>query len=138
MARIQGRGMGKRILRWIPAAILMILIFIASAMPGNEIPKFGTIDLIVKKGGHMTGYALLAIACFLALYYDNKNVARSTILSLCITIIYAALDEYHQSFTPGRTPSVMDVGIDAAGAILGIVIIVFITGRRSRSKESMA
>jgi VanZ family protein len=105
---------------------MMVLIFIASGTPGDEVPDFGTIDLIVKKGGHMTGYALLAIACFFAAYGDFKNVTRSAVLSLCISIVYAASDEFHQSFTPDRFPSVIDVGIDTAGAIIGIGIAVFV------------
>ena len=105
---------------------MMILIFIASAMPGSEVPEFGTIDLLIKKGGHMIGYALLAIACFLAAYGNTKNVIRSVVLSLCLAIVYAASDEYHQSFTPGRSPSVTDVGIDAAGAVIGVGITALI------------
>jgi len=122
--------MEKRILRWIPAVIMMVLIFIASGTPGDEVPEFGKIDLIVKKGGHMTGYALLAIACFFAAYGDFKNVTRSAILSLCISIVYAASDEFHQSFTPDRFPSVIDVGIDTAGAIIGVGIAAFVANKR--------
>ena len=125
--------MGKRILRWIPAVVIMALIFIASSTPGDEVPEFGAIDLIVKKGGHMTGYALLAIACFLAAYGDTKKMTRSAIISLCISIVYAASDEYHQSFTPDRFPSITDVGIDTAGAIVGICIAVFIAKLRLRN-----
>jgi len=121
------KGMVRRIVRWIPAVIMMALIFIASGTPGDEVPEFGTFDLIVKKGGHMTGYALLAIACFLAAYGDTKNMARCAVISLCISIVYAASDEYHQSFTPDRSPSVIDVGIDTAGAIIGASIAAFIT-----------
>jgi len=109
---------------------MMVLIFIASGTPGDEVPEFGTFDLIVKKGGHMTGYALLAIACFLAAYGDTKNMVRCAIISLCISIVYAASDEYHQSFTPDRFPSVIDVGIDTAGAIIGAGMAAFITRRR--------
>jgi VanZ family protein len=122
--------MKKRILMWLPSVIMMVLIFVASATPGDEVPEFGSIDLLIKKGGHMTGYALLAAACFLAVYVDTKNVKRSAILSLCLAIVYAAADEYHQSFIPGRSPSVMDVGIDTAGAIVGLAIVVFITRLR--------
>lgn len=128
--------MAKRILRWLPAVILMALIFIASAMPGSDLPKFGTMDLIIKKGGHMTGYALLAMACFLAAYGDTKNVARSAVISLCLAIVYAASDEYHQSFTPGRSPSIMDVGIDAAGAIIGAGVAAVTRMVRSDSQRS--
>jgi VanZ family protein len=124
--------MKRSVLRWLPAITMMVLIFIASAMPGNEVPGFGAIDFIVKKGGHMTGYALLAAACFLAAYGGNKNVVRSAILSLCLSIAYAASDEYHQSFTPGRSPSIIDVCIDAAGAVIGVGIAAFIVKRRGK------
>ena len=110
---------------------MMALIFIASATPGSDMPKFETGDLIVKKGGHVVGYALLAMACFLAVYGETaKKTARSVVLSLCISIVYAALDEYHQSFTPGRNPSVIDVGIDAFGAAIGVSIAAFIARLR--------
>ena len=79
----------------------------------------------------MTGYALLAIFCFLAAYGENKNIVRSVTLSLLLATAYAVLDEYHQSFTPDRSPAVMDVGIDATGAIIGVVIAVVITRFRS-------
>jgi VanZ family protein len=41
-----------------------------------------------------------------------------------IAILYAATDEFHQSFTPGRTPRVTDVMIDAAGAAMGMVVAI--------------
>ena len=123
--------MTKRILRWLPVAIMMVLIFIASSTPGNELPTFGNIDLFVKKGGHLIGYALLAMACFMAVYNDTKSVTRSAVISLGLSIVYAALDEYHQSFRPDRHPSIIDVGIDAAGAIIGVCIAAFITKVRS-------
>jgi len=126
----KGCSVKRPILRWLPAVTIMILIFIASSMPASEVPRFEGIDLIVKKGGHVIGYALLATACFLAAYGGNKSVARSALLSLCLSIAYAASDEYHQSFTPGRSPSVMDVGIDTIGAIIGVCITTFIVKRR--------
>ena len=129
--------MGKMILRWLPAVTMMVLIFIASSMPGDEVPEFGTIDLIIKKGGHLIGYALLAAACFMAAYGGNKNAIRSVVISLCIAVVYAASDEYHQTFTPGRSPSVVDVGIDTAGAIIGNGIASFIIKFINRPKQKM-
>jgi VanZ family protein len=38
-----------------------------------------------------------------------------------LCILYAITDEYHQSFVPGRSPRGMDVGIDALGAVLGLL-----------------
>ncbi|WP_350340482.1 VanZ family protein [Paenibacillus hexagrammi] len=44
-------------------------------------------------------------------------------------LIWAVLDEFHQSFVPGRTPSVTDICVDYAGtvafALLHIIYSVF-------------
>lgn len=130
--------MKRKMLRWSPAVIMMILIFIASGTPGDEMPVFGAIDFIVKKGGHMIGYAMLAVACYLAAYRTNRNRVRSSVLSLCLAVTYAASDEYHQSFIPGRSAQVMDVGIDSVGAIAGITLMNFEIKRRSYGKEVAA
>ena len=129
--------MNKRILRWLPAVTMMILIFIASGTPGDEVPTFEGIDFIIKKGGHMIGYAMLAIACYLAAYGANRNRVRSSVLSLCLAVTYAASDEYHQSFIPGRSATVMDVGIDSAGAIAGVILMNFMIRRRLCGKEAV-
>ena len=36
---------------------------------------------------------------------------------------FAGLDEYHQSFVSGRSPSVRDVCIDSSGALIGIILV---------------
>jgi VanZ family protein len=105
--------------RWGPALVMMILIFTASGTPGNDLPQFGVWDFLVKKGGHMIGYALLG-AAFLRGLANKKSINKGTlILAIILSALYAASDEFHQSFTPGRTPSVSDVGIDTFGATLG-------------------
>jgi len=115
---------------WGPAVIIMAIIFAASATPGSEMPKFGILDLLIKKGGHMLGYALLATAFFRALR-RGKSVSRfQFILSLSLTVLYAISDEWHQSFTPGRTPSFQDVCIDAAGGFIGLALWYWIRARR--------
>ena len=47
-------------------------------------------------------------------------------MTIVIGILYAASDEFHQSFSPGRTPKVTDVYIDTLGVILGILLVLFI------------
>jgi hypothetical protein len=105
--------------RWGPAILVMAVIFIASSTPGNDIPGFGAWDLIVKKGGHMTGYALLAICYMHALAYSKSINRLVLIMAILLAGLYAATDEFHQALTPGRTPSMRDVGIDALGAVIG-------------------
>jgi VanZ family protein len=115
--------------RWGPAVLVMILIFIASATPSSDLPAFGLWDVIVKKGGHMFGYALLA-AAFIHGLNNRANMRRSQfIFAMCLAIAYAASDEWHQRFTPGRTSSVLDVFIDSTGAFLGLTLWCFARSR---------
>ena len=105
--------------RWGPALVMMILIFTASGTPGNDLPQFGAWDFFAKKGGHMIGYAMLSAAWLRGLA-NNKSIHKATlIMAIVLSTLYASSDEFHQSFTPGRTPSVSDVGIDTFGATLG-------------------
>lgn len=108
--------------RWGPAVLVMMLIFIASAMPASDLPDFGVIDTFAKKGGHMFGYALLAAAFFHALNGGRKLTGLQLVLSVCLAVMYAAGDEFHQSFTPGRSPSPVDVAIDAFGSLAGLAV----------------
>jgi VanZ family protein len=115
-------GMKEWIWRWGPAVLFMIIIFSASATPGSDLPEFGVWDLLVKKGGHMLGYAILAAAYFHGLN-NGRNLTRSQYAAAVgLTVLYAATDEFHQRFTPGRSPSVYDVLIDAVGAGLGLAL----------------
>lgn len=45
---------------------------------------------------------------------------------------YAASDEFHQIFVPGRTPKVTDVMLDSAGVLLGLGIMLLRQKRMSR------
>jgi VanZ family protein len=108
--------------RWGPAILVMALIFLASATAGSDLPKFGIWDLVTKKGGHMFGYALLAIAYFHGLNAGKTMTRTHFIAALVLSMFYAMSDEWHQRFTPGRTPSVQDVVIDTIGAGIGLAI----------------
>lgn len=97
---------------------MMLVIFGFSSIPSTEMPRFGLADFLVKKGGHATGYALLALANMHALSWERKRWPIAWLLA----VLYSATDEFHQSFVPGRHPALMDVGIDAFGAAIGLLI----------------
>lgn len=63
------------------------------------------------------GYLLLGRAYLHGLGSGRK--AAWLALGLCI--LYAASDEFHQSFVPGRGPRVMDIGIDTLGSLVGLL-----------------
>jgi VanZ family protein len=107
----------KQLLRWLPALLVMGAIFGFSSVPGNEMPNFGPSDLFVKKGGHMLGYGILALAYWFGLRFNK----RLWWLALLLALGYAASDEFHQSFVAGRHPSWVDVlGFDGGGAVIAL------------------
>jgi VanZ family protein len=106
--------------RWGPALGLMGAIFVFSSLPAAAIPSWeGDLELIVKKGGHMVGYGLLAIAFHRGIGGPSP---RGWILAWTFTILYGVSDELHQGFVPGRMSSMLDVGIDGLGGLVGLTI----------------
>jgi VanZ family protein len=105
-------------IRWIPALVIMALIFLFSSIPAGTMPVFAGIwDLLIKKGGHILAYGALAIAIRFGL---RDRVNRLDGFAWVLAVLYASTDEFHQSFVPGRGATLIDVGIDALGAWLGL------------------
>ncbi|MEP0804022.1 MAG: VanZ family protein [Chloroflexota bacterium] len=103
--------------RWLPALLVMLVIFVFSAQPSESLPDFNRLDRLVKKGGHMLGYGLLAASYWRGLGWDGRRRR----LAWLFAVLYAATDEFHQSFVPGRNASLWDVLVfDNAGALLGL------------------
>ncbi len=116
--------------RWLPALAIMAVIFYASSTPSRELPQFGVWDFLVKKGGHLGGYALLGAAYAFALQRGPRPTWREVGVAVVLALLYAISDESHQSFTPGRTPSSVDVAIDMAGALTGASLYKRLIDRR--------
>ena len=55
--------------------------------------------------------------------------------ALLAAAVYAASDEIHQAFVPGRGPAVTDVLLDSAGALCGILIVCLIVRAVCRRKK---
>lgn len=120
--------------RWGPAFVMMTVIFVASSIPREELPAFGLWDLIIKKGGHMVGYGLLAVAYLHALTNGQRANRAQVGWSILLAGLYGATDEFHQLFVAGRGASLVDVLIDTVGAIIGAGGSVGI-GRRLESTD---
>ena len=73
-----------------------------------------SVQLVVRKCGHLTEYAILA-----ALLY---RAVRLFAVAFIVAAVYAGLDEFHQSFVATRTASPSDVAVDCLGAVIGLVI----------------
>ena len=121
---------------WGPAIAQMAAIFVASSIPDlGELPGGVSPDF-----GHFVGYSLLGGLMARAL--ANARAAgltnRVAALAWLACAIYAASDEFHQSFVPGRTPDVNDWLVDIAGAVVAIVaaraLAAAIAARRKQSR----
>ena len=81
-----------------------------------------SIQLVVRKCAHLTEYAILAALLSRAFRQTQLRLGRALAISVLIAAVYAALDEFHQSFVASRTGSPWDVLIDCAGALAGVWI----------------
>lgn len=88
----------------------------------------GVIDYYIRKSAHVTVFGILAVLSRLAL--DNKK--RSYLFSWIFTAFYAATDEFHQRFVPGRTASIYDVLIDSTGAFVFLLLMFILTKVKNR------
>jgi len=84
-----------------------------------------TIHFALRKLGHLAEYAILATLLWRALRSGNRWQMAMSILFVvawCVCAIFAATDEFHQSFVRSRTPAAGDVMIDIVGAFIGLAV----------------
>jgi VanZ family protein len=107
------------ILYYLPVVMWCGFIFLLSSQPNLPGPGDAALDFIFKKSAHMFVYGILYWLLFRAVNVGKTK--RMFLLPLCICIIYAATDEFHQSFIPGRTPTIRDVGFDTLGMTVSLL-----------------
>jgi VanZ family protein len=105
---------------WLPVALWAAVIFALSSIPDLG-TGLGGWDTLLRKIAHAAEYAVLGALLVRAL-------AR-TETALLVGVAYAATDELHQAFVAGRRGSPVDVAIDAAGVLCGIVLWQRLRGR---------
>ncbi len=106
----------KPLLRFLPAILIMLAIFLFSA--GSAVhTQEPLLQTVINKGGHMIGYGLLALAVWRTFEFEADRFWLAWLLA----VLYALTDEYHQSFVPGRHPSLFDaLFFDALGALIAL------------------
>lgn len=80
------------------------------------------LNLFIRKTAHFSLYFFMSMLIYTVFALWKKRFLISGIISVLFCSVYAMLDEFHQSFVPGRTPLVKDVIIDTSGAILGTIL----------------
>jgi VanZ family protein len=151
---------------WLPAVILMGIIFYFSSKPdysSNQSSLFivnvllkiyekithirqqeikpemiETLNFIERKLSHFCEYAVLADAFAFHLAVLKQKGKRLFLFPVILSAIYASTDEFHQLFVPGRSGQLRDVMIDTSGAIAGTLVFILITARiiHKRGKQN--
>lgn len=85
-----------------------------------------SIEYFVRKGAHMTEYAVLAILLYLWLERWRLSRLRMACMAAALATLYACSDEIHQLFVAGRAGMVSDVLVDSAGAVAGLALFLLI------------
>ena len=109
--------------------------------PGMAPETTWIILVIMRKCAHVCEYAILALLLWRALRDGSAIRGKMSILFGAVLLgcaVFAASDEFHQSFVKSRTPSVRDVLLDIAGALLGLLIGVSFAHRRPKKPRSPA
>jgi len=96
--------------------------------PNTSPETMATIHFITRKIAHFTEYAILGFLAARAF----RPWPRWFLISVALVVVYALIDEYHQSFVPSRTASVFDSMIDMAG---GITALIFISRKGAKSQR---
>lgn len=88
-----------------------------------------TLVFIVRKGAHFTEYMILggflvpAVKEWMAVDTTPVPVVRERITAWLAGTLYAMTDEIHQSFVPGRSCELRDMGIDSCGVLAGVLVV---------------
>jgi VanZ family protein len=140
---------------WLPLLIWMVVIFSASAdtqstahtsrflepflrwlWPDISPERIDQSRWMVRKIAHLTEFAVLAWLWWRALRravgHDAKPWSwRIAGCALGAVVLYASSDELHQYFVANRTASIIDVGIDALGGMIGLSVLWMLHRKRT-------
>jgi len=118
---------------WLPALLWMALIFAVSAQPNLPSVADSRLDTLFKKLAHMVEYAILTLLLWRALNARPRLIPPLWMAFIC-ALFYAASDEFHQLFVPGRNGTVRDVLIDSIGIIATTIILWLKTHKQARTR----
>jgi len=122
-----------KFLWWIPAFTFGLLIFWfsdQSSPPGSDLGP----DYLV----HFLEFGLFAVAVAFGFTrgFQTKLTLGRAFLAFSIASFYGCMDEFHQSFVPGRTPAVSDFLADSLGALVFLGLTAQLMRLRNRQPES--
>ncbi len=81
-----------------------------------------SLSFVVRKGAHMFLYFVLTGLLLLALRTLIQHSAHRAAAAAGLCALLAGLDEYHQTFVPGRSGELRDVLVDLSGGCISLLL----------------
>lgn len=81
------------------------------------------LDYVIRKSAHISIYMMLAFLVSSIFFAFNKKGKNTIVYILFICLLFAVMDEFHQSFIPQRTSLVSDILFDFGGSIIGLALL---------------
>lgn len=89
-----------------------------------------SIHLLIRKLAHVSEYFLLTLLIYFPIHVllpiQKNTVFKKLLFSSLLTVIFAALDEFHQTFVDGRSGNPIDVMIDSIGIVIAVLLLFII------------
>jgi VanZ family protein len=130
-------GAHDHLLKWGPVALWAAVLVLLSSVPGTDLPPLpGQSDKLL----HAAVYAILGALWLrgLRLTWPCWGRARAVLIAAILSALFGISDEFHQAFTPRRTPDWHDLLADAIGGLIGAWILTLVLARRRDSSKSDA
>lgn len=121
--------------------ILTALYSLFGYSPSAESIK--VMSFCIRKAAHMTEFGLLGLLVLNALYRGFGSFRSIWTSAFAVASAYAATDEIHQLFVPGRSGQFTDWMIDSAGILLWMlaawaIIRIYSSRRANKNSRSEA
>jgi VanZ family protein len=127
-------------MHWVAVFVWMVVIFIFSTDHFSDARTTAallrpTISWVIRKLAHWSEYFILAVLLMRALNARSAGLIpkRHMLWSVIWAMIYAVIDEWHQSFVLSRQARVADVIIDAIGAVCGVLSFYTLASRKLKT-----
>ena len=120
---------------WFPVLIWASFIFWLSSIP--HLKSNLEFDLMLRKIAHVFEYFILTLLLHRAFKGSfSMSTFHLFIYPAVFSFLYAASDEFHQSFVPGRNCSVRDVFIDAVGILSFYMVLKILALHQKKTHPS--
>ena len=116
-----------KVRRWLLPVLWAGVMLTGTSLPSSVVPsQVSTVDKVL----HFTIYAIFAVLLTRSI---SENTPRwlAAAIAVAVSLVFAAADEWHQGFIPGRSTELADWHADALGAVIGALTAAAFIRRRS-------